>query len=410
MKKTVNQLRTEFQAIQEGHGQLNSFFWGSPLRANMERDIKYPLMATYYTTGGISSNLTALNFTIVIADRVFKDLVNLNDTQSDTLQIVRDVVNIMMQSRRWNRIGRVNSVSLEFFIGKLPDEVSGHTATINFSLFDTASICDLPMFGYDFEGDFSATCSPVMVLDSDGVTWVEIPAGGSFVCTPVAPATVSNSDDSFSITVNSGDDIILPNIEITTGSGVLVRPSVKDVDLSNYFLIVNPTGSRIPNLIPIVSPSTQTAWINYTPNTSPSLGKIMKNNNADQAFDSSGGFLIPTLGDFEVEFKIDTNNSSAGVSFYDSGLGYNDIDFSVYQDNGAYAIFEKMTRKAVGTSTLNSLYKIARQGQTMKYYVDGVAVYGSELISPVNMEGYMVFDTSLFTPGTSITNIKLTFL
>lgn len=417
---------------------LNSFGYGPVAEFGTSVQMQYPAMWLSLQPG--NSSITIANSTLIpnisftalfvdqinIQDNFNEDNGNLSDNRadimSDTLQLAQDFLRDIQAT--YSKLGIVltGEGSLNPVEDETPDKVCGW------------------MLDFTLKMAYS-TCSPSNVAptatykNSNGTYTVKIEAGKVFTAPDIQiqtavdlltfpanvaidlsdysinqPATVHNSDDTFTLSVNPGADVELEDISITTGSGLITSPSNIDIDLSTYYQIINPTGTRVPNLIPITDPNTQTAWINISSNVTPSVGKIMKKQSADQAFDSTGGFLIPTMGDFEVEFKIDTNNSSAGISFYDSGLGYNDIDFSFYQDNNAYAIYEKNTRKAVGASTLNSLYKVRREGQAINYYVDGVKVYGSELLSPPNLEGYMVFDTSLFTPSTSITNILLRYL
>lgn len=140
----------EFQAIQTAHLQLNTFFRGDLTRAVNENQIVYPLMCAYHTNASIDMRTDTLTINIVVADRVFKGLENLNDTDSDTLQVCRDIINVMRQSKRWNNIGRIQSVSTPKFFEDSADSVCGHAMQIQFVLFDTESICNLPMSGYNF--------------------------------------------------------------------------------------------------------------------------------------------------------------------------------------------------------------------------------------------------------------------
>lgn len=151
MRTTINQLRYELREVQIAHRQLNEFFWGDFLRAIKQSTVRYPLMCCYYTGGTMAGNTTPLNLIIIIADRVFKDHENLTDTESDTLQVCRDIKNIITRTKRWNRIGRFGDAPIEKFIDKGHDEVAGHILRIPFTLFDTNDICELPMVGYDFE-------------------------------------------------------------------------------------------------------------------------------------------------------------------------------------------------------------------------------------------------------------------
>lgn len=175
MLNSVNQIRVELQEIASAHLQINDFFWGDFLRAYKENtELNYVLMGCFYPTASLLNNQTQLTLTIYICDRVYKDYSNLNDVESDTLQICRDVYNVINSSFRWKRIGRVQGATCQKFIERGGDEVAGHTLTIQFLLRDKSGICELPMQGYDFDQPAPAPgeCDPaeLVILDTDGST------------------------------------------------------------------------------------------------------------------------------------------------------------------------------------------------------------------------------------------------
>lgn len=175
MLNSVNQIRVELQEIASAHLQINDFFWGDFLRAYKENtELNYVLMGCFYPTASLLNNQTQLTLTIYICDRVYKDYSNLNDVESDTLQICRDVYNVINSSFRWKRIGRVQGATCQKFIERGGDEVAGHTLTIQFLLRDKSGICELPMLGYDFDQPAPAPgeCDPaeLVILDTDAGT------------------------------------------------------------------------------------------------------------------------------------------------------------------------------------------------------------------------------------------------
>jgi hypothetical protein len=173
MLNSVNQIRVELEEIANAHLQINNFFWGDFLRAYKEdTELNYVLMGCFYPTASLLNNQTQLTLTIYICDRVYKDYSNLNDVESDTLQICRDVYNVINSSFRWKRLGRVQSASAQKFIERGGDEVAGHTLTIQFLLRDVSGICELPMQDYDFDqpAPVPGECDPaeLLILDSEG--------------------------------------------------------------------------------------------------------------------------------------------------------------------------------------------------------------------------------------------------
>lgn len=263
MKISVNQLRLELADIEQSHLQLNTFFWGDFPRAVNEENINYPLMASYFPNAGFLDNQTTLPITIVIADKIYDDYTNLNDVESDTLQICRDVFNIMNKSTRWQLLGRVESCSLTKFIESNADVCAGYVMTVNFTLRDSNSICDLPMSGYDFDQVIGSSCLPVQIY-RNGVLVDTVASGGTYSYTTdaftytikntdlvtlysgnvtanlsvtIQDCTVSNSDASYSVTVTAEGNLDLPDITIdiqnTLGTTVntTTSPSIQDVIL-----------------------------------------------------------------------------------------------------------------------------------------------------------------------------------
>lgn len=152
MITSTNILRTELEAIATDHQQINTFFWGDLLRAWKEQEVEYPLMCAYYPNGALFTNQTELQIVVIICDKHYKDWnINLNEVESDTLQIARDVFQTMNMSTRWQKILRIDSCSVGKFINDTGDEVAGHTLTFTVRLRDTSGICGLPMGDYDFE-------------------------------------------------------------------------------------------------------------------------------------------------------------------------------------------------------------------------------------------------------------------
>lgn len=234
MKLTINQLNKELQAIADAHEQVNSYYWKDFLRAYKEEVVVYPMVNAYYPTGTMLDNTTPIDLYIVVSDKVYKDLSNLNDTESDTLQVCRDFFNVINRSERWNRLGKVNSCTIDKFIERGADEVAGHIMKINFRLNDSNSICNLPLSGYDFDGTAVTTCEPVEIF-LDGVLVDTIPSGGSYsYSTPTCDdATVTNSDDSYIDTVASGATLVLPDTTIDVYVNTVLQVSTTFATLSN---------------------------------------------------------------------------------------------------------------------------------------------------------------------------------
>ena len=232
MKLSPNQLRVELKEIQIAHLQLNNFYWGDVQDATVDA-VTYPLMNCYYPTGSFKNNSTPLQVSISVSDLIYKDGSNLNDVESDTLQIARDIYNVINKSTRWKRIGKVTASNYTKFKWGTNDVTAGHTLTITLELRDVSGICDLPMINYDFEGEIpSGECPDARVINSD-LTFDQAVSSGSILELSDITYSVDNSESTVILSgteaAQSNVSKVLPDILITNSDGVQSSyPSSKD--------------------------------------------------------------------------------------------------------------------------------------------------------------------------------------
>ena len=180
MITSINQLSAELKAIQDSHYQLNSYYFGEFNLALQNRELEYPLLVCDYNNGSINISNTSVQLFIIVADKVYKDNSNLIETKSDTLQICRDIFNIMKKSQRWQVLGRVTQGNVTSFVERGKDEVAGHVMNVTIELRDSNGICELPMNGYDFGGTSVVGCDPVLIVNSNGTFSVSTPSGSTY--------------------------------------------------------------------------------------------------------------------------------------------------------------------------------------------------------------------------------------
>jgi hypothetical protein len=180
MITSINQLSAELKAIQESHYQLNSYYFGEFNLALQNRELEYPLLVCDYNNGSINISNTSVQLFIIVADKVYKDNSNLIETKSDTLQICRDIFNVMKKSQRWQVLGRVTQGNVTSFVERGKDEVAGHVMNVTIELRDTNGICELPLSGYDFGDSGVVGCDPVLIVNSNGTFSVTVASGSTY--------------------------------------------------------------------------------------------------------------------------------------------------------------------------------------------------------------------------------------
>ena len=232
MKKSPNQLRVELKEIATGHLQINSFYWGDLIDAT-EDVVTYPLMNCYYPSGTPSNNTTNIQLVIEVADKLYKDSLNLNDVESDTLQVIRDIYNILNKSLRWKKIGKIQNATFSKFKWSTGDEIAGHRLTVNFILRDFSGVCDLPMYNYDFDGETpSGGCADARVINTD-LSFDQVVSSGGILELPDIIYDIKNTEGTTIITgsevAQSNLDEVLPDVTHTDSNGSsVIYPSGKD--------------------------------------------------------------------------------------------------------------------------------------------------------------------------------------
>jgi hypothetical protein len=206
MITSINQLSAELKAIQESHYQLNSYYFGEFNLALQNRELEYPLLVCDYNNGSVNVSNTSVQLFIIVADKVYKDNSNLIETKSDTLQICRDIFNVMKKSQRWQVLGRVTQGNVTSFVERGKDEVAGHVMNVTIELRDTNGICDLPLNGYDFGGSGAYACDPVLIVNSNGTFSVSVASGSTYELEDMIFKVYVNSNFKEDITIITLDN------------------------------------------------------------------------------------------------------------------------------------------------------------------------------------------------------------
>ena len=210
MLTTENQIKLEVKKWATAHGQINDFFWGEPLRSWKENVLNFPVLIGYFSpSGDYQNNLTGLQMTIIVADKVYKDDSNLDEVWSDTNQIGRDFFQAVNKSNKWRNFGKVSGTpNYTRFQNDTGDEIAGVAVQFTLNLRDQSGICDIPTFGYDYEstGSTPIDCLPATIFNSS-VTYLREVASGGFLELPDETIIVTDEND------NVIDTIVFPVYE-----------------------------------------------------------------------------------------------------------------------------------------------------------------------------------------------------
>jgi hypothetical protein len=188
MDKTLNQLMREFSEIATAHRQIKTYFQGDFFDAISRDAVEYPMMVATLQPGSLGDGFVQVNVIITICDKYnIQEYRQINEVHSDCLSICNDI-KITMQQYRWTEFSDINfTIATDPFIQRSQDVTAGWSMNVSLNVFDDSNWCDLPMDGYDFENG-----NPP-------------PSGDCY------PATVTNSNGSFTQSIPSGDTYILPD-------------------------------------------------------------------------------------------------------------------------------------------------------------------------------------------------------
>ena len=227
---TLNKLIEEIEAVANAHEMLNSFHYGEFLNIYQSGKIDYNTLLMNVNNATLDAHWITMNVELAVMDKVFKDKSSLNDVESDTLQILTDFYSVITTSFRWQSFSQVAAATpMRKFISKGEDQVTGWGQTVQLKIKRKNGLCDLPISGYDYDGEYTPSCAGVKIYE-DLIYIRTVESGGSFYyntdCAQVtllvngAEFTMVDSGDSFDLNVvnqdgtqvgeKDGDDYVVP--------------------------------------------------------------------------------------------------------------------------------------------------------------------------------------------------------
>lgn len=251
MEKSIVQLKKEFAEIATKHQQIQDFYWGDFFEAYSGNMLRHCFLLVDCNEALPNKNTKAGNsyvdvrLTITICDKVYDDQRNYLDVKSDTLRIINDIRDTL-ESHRWKSWAPIQAMSSNtYFRQRGGDVVDGWVMTVVLRIKNDRALCAIPYEGYDFNEDLAPAALPGKIY-RNGVFEQFLYADESFnYIIEENPATVRNSDNTYSNTVAPGGILVLPDIILTdTDSSQTQYPSAKNLSCT---LIPNLTGAKLNN-------------------------------------------------------------------------------------------------------------------------------------------------------------------
>ena len=152
MKATINQINKELKELAKAHVQINGYFFGDFLDIYESKQVDQTSLLANINTAPIDDHFITLNIEMIVADRVNDGKENAIDIESDALQIINDIFQVMKHSERWQNLGRIDgNLQANKFTERGGTVLNGWFATIPFRVKkNKQGICDTAFQNYNF--------------------------------------------------------------------------------------------------------------------------------------------------------------------------------------------------------------------------------------------------------------------
>lgn len=132
-----------FASIQvDNKDVISAFQWGDFYKAWSSGTASYPFLNAFANTKPFKKGMTTIDLTVSISDIVREDESNLNDVENSTLELLRDVYNLMRQNLPENLISISDNATSTFFVNNGGDNVAGHFLTVSIDIFEGSDLCN----------------------------------------------------------------------------------------------------------------------------------------------------------------------------------------------------------------------------------------------------------------------------
>lgn len=144
---TLNTIIRDMNQFTTDHMQLNTFYSGDSYDFQSKTNI-YPALLAVKGPAIVQQGSMSVSFTIFIIDICNKDMSNVDEIHSDTLQIFGDLISYFKDrdEDENNPYGMVDTiVQPEPVIGEYDDNIAGWSAEFSLEFPFAASSCNLPI-------------------------------------------------------------------------------------------------------------------------------------------------------------------------------------------------------------------------------------------------------------------------
>jgi hypothetical protein len=225
---TREQLNKLLEGIATSHWQVHTYGWGDVPDLLAREDVIYPFMMVTPQASVYGDNTINHTYTISIADRVLKDKENEVAVDSDTHQILMDVVT-QLDNLLYDDVDLIKGITVTPFFDNFRHEVTGHFANVTVQVMYNYDACAIPSDNVVLPLPPPSDCADASYrVQYENGTLIEegtIPSGGSKTIDvpniiPCADATWELRD-SAGVLIDSGSIASGGSATITAPDGVV---------------------------------------------------------------------------------------------------------------------------------------------------------------------------------------------
>jgi surface protein len=140
---TREQIAQLLKSISEAHYQIHSYGWGDVPDLLAREDVIYPFLMVTPSSSNYEEGYATHTYTISIADRVLKDKVNEVNVDSDTHQILLDILS-QIDNLMYDDVDVVKGGTITPFFDNFRHEVTGHFAEVGIRVKFAYDSCAVP--------------------------------------------------------------------------------------------------------------------------------------------------------------------------------------------------------------------------------------------------------------------------
>jgi len=230
---TLIQLVDLFKDIADRHMQINDFGFGTTDEIGESRRMLYPYLwitvvddsTLVFGSGGISH--IDFSLTLIVADKVNNQTNNGNqlgeesnnglEVSSDTQQMIYDIMAELSTHPGYDdmNIKVTNDITLSPAWDEDDGRVNGWTATLDLRMPFRLTYCNAP-FSNTYIPSLPLPCNPATILNSDSSYSTSVASGDTLI---LPDGLINNSDSSYIVNLPATNGLTIPDITHTDSDG-----------------------------------------------------------------------------------------------------------------------------------------------------------------------------------------------